>query len=224
MATEDANDAALVVFSADFNPILSDLQHQHKAKRKKALEKFESVVFDDEKVLDKEYMKRVLDCSKGRLVVCLSDPSEVNRIKTASIILKFIQLDIVTERNLIDIVPVAHHRLATVPAVEESEDVRLLFIHILQELTTRFQAKLIPFLNDLVNILREAVNDGCPEVRKAAGECVSDVAKATREKFHLQSESLIKPLLKALHHQRFKNRIACINALGRCGILMWLYY
>lgn len=224
MATEDANDAALVGFSTNFNPILSDLQHQHKAKRRKALEKFESVVFDEDKELDKDYLTKVLESFKGRLVVCLSDPSEVNRIKAASIILKFIELDILTEKYLIDIVPVAHHRLATVPAVEESEDVRLLFVHILHQLTTRFQAKLIPYLNDVVNILREAVNDGSPEVRKAASECVSDVARVTRDKFHLQSESLVKPLLKALHHQRFKNRIACINALGRYGIIMQVSY
>ncbi|KAK3881699.1 hypothetical protein Pcinc_013855 [Petrolisthes cinctipes] len=210
MATQD--DATTL--SPELNTILSDLQHQHKAKRRKALEKFESVVFDDDKTLDKDYLTKILEYSKGRLVMCLSDVSEMNRITSASIILKFIQLSVMTEKHLIDIIPVTHHRLATVPIVEESEDARLLFINIIQALTTLFQAKMIPHMNDIVNILKEAVIDPSPEVRKAAAECVSSYARATREKFHMQSESLVKPLLKALHHQRFKNRIACINALG----------
>lgn len=221
MATDDAPREIL----AELNTILSELQNTNKAKRKKALEKLHNLSFASELTNDKDEQAKIFDFSLRHLVTCLGDPSEVNRIKASEIILGFIEEALFKRDQLIHLIPAIHHRLATVPVVEESEDVRLLHVKIISSLTTQFQSLMIPYMNDIVNILKEVVLDGSPEVRKAAGECVSCYARATREKFHMQSESLVKPLLKSLHHQRFRNRIACIRALGVCVfILIYCYF
>ncbi|XP_076064369.1 dynein axonemal assembly factor 5 [Oratosquilla oratoria] len=73
---------------------------------------------------------------------------------------------------------------------------------------------MVHYLNDVINILKVLVLDKSPEVRKVACECVSVYALAAKEKFQMQSSSLIKPLLKSLQHQRFRIRVASIMALG----------
>ncbi|XP_047500820.1 dynein axonemal assembly factor 5-like [Penaeus chinensis] len=211
MATEDASRE---LAGSEINGVLSSMKDANKAKRRKALEKYESIVFENGEGTEQEELTEIFNYSASILGTCLSDPSEINRINASNIILKYIELSVFTEEKLLVIIPVIHHRLATVPCPEESEDVRLLYINILTGLISMFQAKMIAFMNDIVNILKEAVLDPSPEVRKAACECVCCYARATKDKFHMQSESLVKPLVKALHHQRFKNRIACIKALG----------
>lgn len=199
MATEDAPNA----YITELNSILSELQHTNKAKRRKALERLHSLSFEREPETERETQGKILEFSLRHLVTCLGDQSEVNRIKTSEIILGFIQDTLFKADQLIHLIPVIHHRLATIPIIEESEDVRLLHVKMISSLTMQFEGRMIPYMEDIIGILKEVVVDGCPEVRKAAAECVSCFARATREKFHLQSESLVKSLVKALQHQRF---------------------
>lgn len=210
MATDDAPNEYLT----ELNSILSELQNTNKVKRRKALEKLHNLSFEREPVTDRDTQGKLLDFSLRHLVTCLGDQSEVNRIKASEILLAFIQESLLKEAQLIHLIPAIHHRLATIPAVEESEDVRLIHVNILSSLTTQFGSQVVPYMQDITNILKEVVLDSCPEVRKAAAECVSCFARATQEKFSMQSESLVRVLVKALQQQRFKNRIACINALG----------
>ncbi|XP_045616348.1 dynein axonemal assembly factor 5 [Procambarus clarkii] len=210
MATEDAASGTCL----DLHPILSEIQNATKAKRRKALELFYKITFESEEEVDKDRLSRIFGLSWTLLLARMSDESEISRINASNSVLKFIELRVVSEDHLVDIIPIVHHRLAVNPILEESEDVRKILIDIIKALTIRFESKLIPFMNDVVNILKRSVVDKSPDVRKAASECVSCYAKATNEKFNMQSKSLVEPLLKALCHQRFKNRIACINALG----------
>ncbi|KAK7070029.1 hypothetical protein SK128_001063 [Halocaridina rubra] len=211
MATENADP------DASLNEILNLMQDQHKAKRKKALEKLEKLIFES---VEKEsenrqpFLRQTLQFCLASLTSCMTDASEANRLKACEILMKFIEGEALTEKHLVDVIPVLYHRLAKVPQLEESEDVRLLYIKIIHGLAEYFQEKMTPYMNDIVNILKESVLDASPEVRKASCECVSTFAKATKDKFHMQSESLVKPLIKGLAHQRFRNRIACITALG----------
>ncbi|CAL4065617.1 unnamed protein product, partial [Meganyctiphanes norvegica] len=200
--------------SMDLNEVLSQMQDDHKAKRRKALEKFQKMVFESENMDDRESLKATFSQIHGSIVARMSDPSEMNRTHAANIIIKFIELNAVDEKDIVSIMPVLYHRLATVPLQEESEDVRLLFINILKDLTNSFQLKLIPYMNDVIGILKIMVIDNCPEVRIAACELVRTYAAATKEKFHMNSESLVKPLIKSLNHQRFRNRISSILAIG----------
>ncbi|XP_045116850.1 dynein axonemal assembly factor 5-like [Portunus trituberculatus] len=210
MATEDAHSALVT----ELNTILSDLQNTNKAKRRKALERLHHLAFETEAHENQEAQGKILDFSLKHLVTCLADQSEVNRTKSSEILLTFSLKGVVKQGQLVHLIPSLHHRLATLPQVEESEDVRLIQVNIISSLTTQFQGAMVPFMNDVVGVLKEVVLDVSPEVRKAAAECVSCFAKATREKIHMQSESLAKPLVKALHHQRFRNRVAAITALG----------
>nr|XP_053634775.1 dynein axonemal assembly factor 5-like [Cherax quadricarinatus] len=210
MATQQSEPDSL----SQLNPILSEIQSDNKAKRRKGLEKYQQVVFESGGELNKDSLSEIFGFSLRLLVTGLSDVSEINRINAANIVLKFAEGGVVSQNQLIDIIPTIHHRLAVIPLLEESEEVRLILVNIIKVLTLSFEAKLIPFMNEVVNILKRTVVDGSPDVRKVSSECVSVYARATREKFHMQSKSLVEPLIKALHHQRFKNRIASLNALG----------
>lgn len=170
MATDDAQTEVL----AELNAILSELQNTSKVKRRKALEKLHNLSFESELVTNKSEQGKILDFSLRHLVTCLRDQSEVNRIKASEIILGFIQETLFRQDQLIHLIPAIHHRLATVPVEEESEDVRLQHVKIISSLTTQFEGQMIPYLNDIVNILMQVLLDGRPEVRKAAGECVSE--------------------------------------------------
>ena len=219
MATEDAHSTLVT----EINSILSDLQNTNKAKRRKALERLHHLAFETETYQNQETQDKILDFSLKHLVTCLADQSEVNRTKSSEILLTFSQRGVVKQGQLVHVIPALHHRLATVPQVEESEDVRLVQVNIISSLTAQFQGAMVPYMNDIVAVLKEAVVDVSPEVRKAAAECVSCFAKATREKFHMQSMSLAKPLVKALLHQRFRNRVAAVTALGTVLPLLYWY-
>jgi dynein assembly factor 5, axonemal len=65
-----------------------------------------------------------------------------------------------------------------------------------------------------VKILQRTIIDPFPEVKKESCLCASKLAKAIPQYFHMQSESLIKPLLVTLTHQHSRVRIAAVLAIG----------
>ncbi|XP_030888045.1 dynein assembly factor 5, axonemal, partial [Leptonychotes weddellii] len=51
-------------------------------------------------------------------------------------------------------------------------------------------------------------------VRRESCECAAGLARATPDHFHMQSESLIGPLMQSISHQHWKVRVAVIEATG----------
>uniref|UniRef100_A0A803VEZ2 Dynein axonemal assembly factor 5 n=2 Tax=Ficedula albicollis TaxID=59894 RepID=A0A803VEZ2_FICAL len=71
-----------------------------------------------------------------------------------------------------------------------------------------------PYLGDIARILQATLLDHYAEVRRESCSCAAACARAMPEHFHLQSESLIKPLMQTISHQHYRVRVDVIQATG----------
>ncbi|XP_061455963.1 dynein axonemal assembly factor 5 [Rhineura floridana] len=73
---------------------------------------------------------------------------------------------------------------------------------------------LAPYLPELVRALRSALLDPYPQAKREGCTGAAACAKAMPDSFHMQSESLINPLMQAISHQHYRVRVAVIQATG----------
>ncbi|CAF0863407.1 unnamed protein product [Adineta ricciae] len=150
----------------------------------------------------------------------LSDPAEKNRDLALTYISMYITKYCTEETNidkvLASIMPALVQRLGMNDIIEPSEEIRLKSVSILFELCRIYpnSSKLALYLNEWVTILKRTIIDPYPEVRKLSCELTSKLAEKCRERFHLMSESLVKPIVETMKHQHAKVRVEAINALG----------
>ncbi|XP_058013796.1 dynein axonemal assembly factor 5 [Ahaetulla prasina] len=98
---------------------------------------------------------------------------------------------------------------------EACEELRLGLLQLLTELLRRCDRRaLAPFLPEAVGVLRAALLDPFPPAKREGCQAASAAAAALPDHFHLQSESLINPLMQAISHQHYKVRVAVIHATG----------
>ena len=57
--------------------------------------------------------------------------------------------------------------------------------------------------------------DPFPDIKKESCVCASLLARTVPQQFHMQSESLIAPLLITISHQHSKVRIAAVTSIGK---------
>lgn len=112
--------------------------------------------------------------------------------------------------------PVLVERIGSVELIEESEEIRLQLVQFLDHIIAKYSntEQLKPFLNDCVIILAETVKDKYPAIKEQSCQSIINLAMALPRDFHLQAESLVKPVLTCFGHQRYKVRVAAINATG----------
>ena len=106
---------------------------------------------------------------------------------------------------------------------ENSEEIRLQLYVIafkLVELKSDSSKHLFEIhLQEFVSILANAFNDNYPEVKKRGCMCAKLLAKKLAgHNFHMQSESLIKPLLQNMTHQHSRVRKDIVDCL--CDVIM----
>ncbi|XP_048186645.1 dynein axonemal assembly factor 5 isoform X2 [Perognathus longimembris pacificus] len=102
----------------------------------------------------------------------------------------------------------------TRPPPEPCEELRLALVQLLGLAVSLGGAALAPHLDDAVRALRSALLDPFAAVRRESCECAAALARATPDHFHMQSESLIGPLMQTISHQHWKVRVAVIEATG----------
>lgn len=114
------------------------------------------------------------------------------------------------------IFPVFVERIGTVELVEESEEIRLELLQFMRAIIAKYAGtiQLKPFLNDCVTVLCESVKDKHPEVKEASCKCITQLANALPRDFHMQAESLVKPVLTAFGYQRYKIRVEAVKCMG----------
>ena len=96
-------------------------------------------------------------------------------------------------------------RLGQEEIVEPSEELRLQILDDILMPCIEFSGKaIVGYLDELINILKKTILDPYAEVRKSSCKISSKVARTIPEHFHLQSESLIKPLMLSITHQHSK--------------------
>ncbi|CAG9815936.1 unnamed protein product [Phaedon cochleariae] len=135
--------------------------------------------------------------------------------------IKFITFLIIHKLPLNDfyltyVFPVIVERIGTVELIEESEEVRLQMLQLLNDIITRYSntVQLKPFLNDCVIILCETVKDKFPSIKELSCSTIIKLAAALPRDFHNQAEVLIAPVLSCFGHQRYKVRVEAICAIG----------
>ncbi|KAM4820819.1 dynein axonemal assembly factor 5 [Thomomys bottae] len=102
----------------------------------------------------------------------------------------------------------------TRPPPEGCEELRLALVQLLGLAVSLGGAALAPYLEDTVRALRSTLLDPFAAVRRESCECAAALARATPDHFHMQSESLIGPLMQTISHQHWKVRVAVIEATG----------
>ncbi|KFU93899.1 HEAT repeat-containing protein 2, partial [Chaetura pelagica] len=105
-------------------------------------------------------------------------------------------------------------RLCPPQGWEPSEELRLGLVQLLGLLLQRCGASLTPYLSDLVRILQATLLDPYAEIRRESCRCAVACAQAMPEHFHMQSESLINPLMQTISHQHYRVRVDVIQATG----------
>ncbi|OXB67597.1 hypothetical protein ASZ78_004715 [Callipepla squamata] len=112
------------------------------------------------------------------------------------------------------LLPVLAQRLGLPRGAEPCEELRLGLLQLLGVLLRRGGAAVAPYLSDVVGILQAALLDHYAEVRRESCRCAVACAHAVPEHFHMQSESLIKPLMQTISHQHYRVRVDVIQATG----------
>lgn len=111
--------------------------------------------------------------------------------------------------------PIFIERIGSVEIVEESEEIRLQLLHLIHGIIDKYSegSQLKAFLNDLVIILKETVKDKYPAIKEMSCKCIILLSKYLPRDFHMQAESLVKPVLGNFSHQRYKIRIDAIQCM-----------
>ncbi|KAM6250004.1 dynein axonemal assembly factor 5 [Porphyrio hochstetteri] len=112
------------------------------------------------------------------------------------------------------LLPALAQRLCPPQGCEPSEELRLGLVQLLGLLLQRCGASMVPYLDDVIRILQVTLLDHYAEVRRESCRCAVACSQAMPEHFHMQSESLIKPLMQTISHQHYRVRVDVIQATG----------
>ncbi|CAJ1075034.1 dynein assembly factor 5%2C axonemal [Xyrichtys novacula] len=191
---------------------LNCLNEDNKATRKRALEVIKRETVD--RGLSSSALQEVFSALLKPLLKCLSDPMERCRETAITTLSDFIRCVPEPEESLPYLMPCLAQRLGEKDILEPAEELRLSAVEMLT-LTLEVCGKhLGPYLNDMINILQRTIIDPFPDVRRESCKCTVSLAKSLPEHFHLQAESLIKPLMQTIAHQHSRVRVSVIEATG----------
>ncbi|KAM9583630.1 dynein axonemal assembly factor 5 [Trichechus inunguis] len=154
-----------------------------------------------------------------RLLRCLADPAEGCRALAAHLLDLGLRRAARPHDALPRLLPALAARLAGPkparrPPPEPCEELRLALVQLLGLAVRLGGAALAPYLDDALRVLRCTLLDPFAAVRRESCACAAALARATPEHFHMQSESLVGPLMQTIAHQHWKVRVAVIEATG----------
>ncbi|XP_058567040.1 dynein axonemal assembly factor 5 isoform X2 [Neofelis nebulosa] len=154
-----------------------------------------------------------------RLLRCLADPAEGCRALAAHLLGLGLRRAARPRDALPRLLPALVARLAGPESErgrppETCEELRLALVQLLGLAVRLGGAALAPHLDDAVRVLRCTLLDPFAAVRRESCQCAASLARATPDHVHMQSESLIGPLMQSISHQHWKVRVAVIEATG----------
>ncbi|KAL4658134.1 dynein assembly factor 5, axonemal [Arapaima gigas] len=188
------------------------LSEDNKATRRRALEAIRKETFEQR--LSSAVLQDVFASLLKPLLKCLLDPTERCREAAVNMITDFLRNVPRPEEALPYFMPTFSQRLAGSELLEPSEELRLAMVQALSLSVEVCGARLAPYLDHMMRILQRTIVDPFPEVKKESCRCAVSFAKCVPDHFHMQSESLVKPLMQTLCHQHFRVRVAAIEATG----------
>ena len=211
----DTGTASAEIVLQNLNRHLNCLVEENRNSRKRAIEGITKETILRKPALEPLVIQEVFDEILKSLLKIFADPVEKNRELVIALIGKC--LDIVPQPHLFlpFLVPTLAQRLGQQEMVESSEEVRLVLVEMLSKIIDLSGKKIAAYLDDLINVLQKTIVDPYPEVKKESCKCASALAKSIPEHFHMQSETLIKPLLLIISHQHSKVRLHSVEAIGK---------
>ena len=216
MAAVDQNSNAVIQGLARH---VNTLSEDNKLSRRKALENIRKDTISKKPPLDPTEFKPILNEILKPLLKEFSDPAEKCRELSLDIIRSFLKNVEKPEEYLPYVIPVLVQRLGQPEVTEPSEELRLILVEFLKEILECSGKNIGVYLDDMIKILQRTIIDPYPDVKKMACQCTSILAKTVPEHFHMQSESLIKPLLQSISHQHSKVRAIVVYTIGKSYII-----
>ena len=195
------------------------LAEENRATRKRAIEGIIKDTVRRKPKLDENVLQGVLQEILKPCLKIVSDPVEKCRELAVQFLSESMGSVCDASEFLPYIIPVLVQRLGQQDIVEQSEEIRLNIVVFLTQLIDFTKKKIGAYVDDMVKILQRTIVDPYPEVKKESCKCAALLAKTAPEFFHMQSESLIKPLLMTITHQHSRVRVAAIEAIGVFKIL-----
>ncbi|XP_054278920.1 dynein axonemal assembly factor 5-like [Macrosteles quadrilineatus] len=196
------------------NKYCNELTSEDKKQRKRALEN-----------IKKEVLSAGVDVSVSynnihkHIIRCFKDNSEAVRESAVLFVTDVVTLLPAKEEYINSIMPMIAERLSGDIVLENSEEVRLCLVLLMQQIVSKYTDNLFEYINDFINILSKTIVDPYPKVKKESCDCAAELAKSTPQYFHMQSESLIIPLTQTLTHQQYRIRVSGIKAIG--AVVRW---
>uniref|UniRef100_T1JE66 ABC transporter domain-containing protein n=1 Tax=Strigamia maritima TaxID=126957 RepID=T1JE66_STRMM len=193
---------------------LNSLEDESRNVRLKALEKIHSTSVKCKSDLDSFTTHEILMKIYKPILRAFSDGAEKCRETAVNLINDFWIMDDQCKEIVPFLIPTIVQRLGQHDITEPAEEIRLMLMQLLIRVVDKMGKEIAPYLNDLIKILRVAIIDPYPEIKKEACKCASLIAVTIPQYFHQQSETLIDPLMKTLTHQHAKVRIRCLETIG----------
>ncbi|XP_058510583.1 dynein axonemal assembly factor 5-like [Solea solea] len=189
---------------------LNCLNEDNKSTRKRAIEQIKRETVD--KGLSSCVLQEVFSALLKPLLKCLSDPNEGCRETAIAVITEFIRCVPKPEESLPYLMPCLAVRLGEKEIREPAEELRLSAMEMLT-LTVEVCGKhLAPYLSDVMNILQRTIVDPFPDVKRESCRCTVKFSDSVSDHFHMQAESLVKPLMQTISHQHSRVRVSVIEA------------
>ncbi|XP_045571589.1 dynein axonemal assembly factor 5 [Salmo salar] len=191
---------------------LNCLNEDSKTTRRRALEAIKRETID--KGLSSGVLQEVFTCLLKSLLKCLSDPMERCRETAIHMLGDFIRCVPQPEDSLPYLMPALTQRLGGKEILEPAEELRLSMVEVLTLTVEVCGRHLAPYLDDMMKILQRTIVDPFPDVKRESCKCTVHFAKSVPEHFHMQAESLVKPLMQTVSHQHSRVRVSTIEATG----------
>lgn len=196
---------------------LNCLTDDNRNTRKRAIEGIKKETLLKNPALSSSVLEGVFDEILKPLLKILSDPVEKCRELSIGVLTECLKQLSCPVSSLSYVMPVLVQRLGQQDIIEPSEEIRLILVELLSSIVEISREAVTPYLGDAIKILQRTIVDQYPEVRKQSCRCASLLAKSTPQHFHMQCDSLIKPLLQTISHQHSRVRVEVVKAIGKSG-------
>lgn len=199
------DDSTAIIYGKHFQ----FLQSANRRVRKQNLDQLMTIVTDEKF----EVTPNFLFALKTFVYPCLNDESEACRESAIHLIKTLICTKCV--EDVVPIIFIIHKRIGNITILENSEEVKLLYIQLLRDIIKNNEQFILPCLDDISSILTKSILDPCPEVKKNSCLCAMEFAIATKTKFHMVAESFVEPLLKTTSYHQSTVRYTAIQSLSK---------
>uniref|UniRef100_A0A8B9J8C4 TOG domain-containing protein n=1 Tax=Astyanax mexicanus TaxID=7994 RepID=A0A8B9J8C4_ASTMX len=213
MAAEEQDRAAAADVLRSLARHLNCLNEDNKSSRARALERIRRETVGDNALPSSE-LQEVFGGLLKPVLKCVSDPAEKCRETAIQIITDFIRAVPEPEQALPYLMPCLAQRLGGKEILEPAEELRFSMLELLCLVVEVCGRKLAPYLDDMIRILQRTITDPFPDAKRESCKCTIQFARCVPDHFHMQAESLVKPLMQTLSHQHSRVRVAATEATG----------